>query len=127
LPQSLTLHAGEAELYLHLRFKDTPTAGSLYQAAGFASAKRDCVLVLLLGQEPRHLMKKQLDPARELTGRLKLPQLQQAAAVAAGGEGAGGNISKVEQQQQQQQQQGAVPPRPQDASTAAAPAASPAA
>jgi len=114
---ALLCPAGEADLYLHLRFKDASTAGSLYRKQGFVEAKRDCWLLLLVGQEPRFLMLKQLAAARTLVGQVLLPGFQQGMTAA-----------ELQQQQDQPQQ---AKPAPEGASTpqqpAAAPAASPAA
>jgi hypothetical protein len=88
--------AGESDLYLHLRFKDAATAGSLYRKAGFTQAKKDCWLLLLLGQEPRFLMLKQLAADRTLAGQVLLPGFEQGVSAA----------ELLQQQQRQQQQQG---------------------
>jgi hypothetical protein len=77
-------------VYLHLRVKDEATAGGLYYKSGFRSFKKDWPLLLLIGQEPRYLMRKQLLTPRPLVGRVALPGEQQQ------GEG------------EQQQQQGAA-------------------
>ncbi|WIA38314.1 hypothetical protein OEZ86_001653 [Tetradesmus obliquus] len=69
--------AGERDVYLHLRIKDEATAGLLYTKVGFRPYKKDWPLLLLLGQEPRFLMRKQLPAARPLQGRVALPEQQQ--------------------------------------------------
>jgi hypothetical protein len=81
----LWLHAyvvavGESDVYLHLRVKDEATAGGLYYKAGFRSFKKDWPLLLLLGQEPRYLMRKQLSTPGPLLGRVVLPGMQQGEA-----------------------------------------------
>jgi hypothetical protein len=94
----LWLHAyvaavGESDVYLHLRVKDEATAGGLYYKAGFRSFKKDWPLLLLLGQEPRYLMRKQLSTPRPLVGRVVLLGEQQ---------------NEGEQQQQQQMEAGSA-------------------
>ena len=89
--------AGESDLYLHLRFKDAATAGSLYRKHGFAQAKKDCWLLLLLGQEPRFLMLKTLAADRTLSGQVQLPGFKQGVTAA--------ELKQQDQQQQEQQQQ----------------------
>jgi hypothetical protein len=79
-------------VYLHLRIKDEATAGGLYSKAGFRSFKKDWPLLLLIGQEPRYLMRKQLPAARPLIGCVALPEQQQQQQCAAAG--------SVEQQQE---------------------------
>jgi hypothetical protein len=81
---------GHREIYLHLRFKDGVTAGQLYTRAGFSEAKRDCRLLSLIGQDPRWLMRKQLDPSRPLAGVVNLPGFEGGAAAGAEGAAAGG-------------------------------------
>lgn len=85
--------AGETNLYLHLRKKDDATAGQLYRKHGFIEAKKDCWMVLLLGQEPRFLMLKQLAESRALVGKVLLPGFEQGVTAA-----------ELQQQQAQQQQ-----------------------
>jgi hypothetical protein len=126
-PSNLVCHcaalpAGEADLYLHLRFKDEATAGSLYRKHGFNSAKKDCWLLLLLGQEPRFLMLKQLAAERMLAGQVQLPGFKQGVTAA--------ELQQEQQAQQQQQQDAAAGVGQEGAGegqAAAAPAASPAA
>jgi ribosomal protein S18 acetylase RimI-like enzyme len=57
--EDLVQHVGEDQLYLHLRFKDAPAA-ALYRKAGYTSAAQDSILVRLVGQDRRWLMKKLL-------------------------------------------------------------------
>lgn len=64
-------------MYLHLRCKDSVVAGGLYTKAGFTAYQRDWPILLLIGQEPRFLMRKQLQAPRPLAGRVLLPQQQQ--------------------------------------------------
>jgi hypothetical protein len=107
--------AGEADLYLHLRFKDAATAGSLYRKHGFTDAKKDCWLLLLVGQEPRFLMLKQLAAARTLAGQVSLPGFKQGVTAA------------ELQQEQQQEVAGGTESTGAAAQPSATPAASPAA
>lgn len=113
------LPAGEADLYLHLRFKDEATAGSLYRKHGFTSAKKDCLLVLLLGQEPRFLMLKHLAADRMLAGQVALPGFKQGVTAA--------ELQQEEQDQQQQEEAaaGAGEEGVDEGQAAAVPAASP--
>jgi hypothetical protein len=112
--------AGETDLYLHLRFKDATTAGALYRKHGFTPASKDCWLLLLVGQEPRFLMLKQLLAARTLVGQVLLPGFKQGVTAA-----------ELQQQQQEQPQQQVEPegaaPAAQQQQQQPAPAASPAA
>jgi hypothetical protein len=103
-------------LYLHLRFKDAATAGSLYRKHGFTQASKDCWLLLLVGQEPRFLMLKQLAAARTLAGRVSLPEFQQGVTAA-----------ELQQQLKRQQEvAGATTSMGAAAQPSATPAASPA-
>lgn len=118
----ISVYAGEPDVYLHLRFKDASTAGVLYKQHGFQEHKRDCWLLLLIGQEPRFLMLKQLAVARTLVGRVLLPGFKQGLTAA----------GVVQQQQQQELEQdqddkASVEAPSTSGQTAAAPAASPAA
>lgn len=115
------LPAGEADLYLHLRFKDEATAGSLYCKHGFIPAKKDCWLLLLVGQEPRFLMLKQLAGDRMLAGQVLLPGFKQGVTAA--------ELQQEEQGQQQQEEAaaGAGEEGAGEGQAAAVPAASPAA
>ena len=61
--QSWQMVAGLTSARLHpaCRLKDAP-AQALYERAGFAEVQKDNVLVLLLGQDRRFLMRKRLTP-----------------------------------------------------------------
>lgn len=76
----LTLPAGELDVYLHLRLKDSDSAGGLYNKNGYRVHQKDWPIIFLLGQEPRYLMKKQLVASRQLVGKVHLPLEQQQAA-----------------------------------------------
>lgn len=82
-------------MYLHLRIKDEATAGLLYTKVGFRPHKKDWPLLLLLGQEPRFLMRKQLPAARPLQGRVALPQQQQQGEPEEGA--AAGSVERVQE------------------------------
>ncbi|KAG7667652.1 hypothetical protein Ndes2526B_g01965 [Nannochloris sp. 'desiccata'] len=57
--EDLVQQVGEDQMYLHLRFKDAPAA-ALYRKAGYTSVAQDSLLVRLVGQDRRWLMKKLL-------------------------------------------------------------------
>jgi hypothetical protein len=78
--------------------KDEATAGGLYYKAGFRPFKKDWPVLLLLGQEPRYLMRKQLPTPRALVGRVVLPAQQQGDGEQQQQQGVAGG--SVEQEQQ---------------------------
>lgn len=67
---SFYVYAGESDIYLHLRVRDEDSAGALYARAGYRPHRKDWPLLLLLGTEPRYLMRKHMPPGSQLSGRV---------------------------------------------------------
>ena len=57
--EGLVKSVGQSDVYLHLRFKDKP-AQALYQKNGYKSVAQDAFYWVLVGQERRWLMRKDL-------------------------------------------------------------------
>ncbi len=57
--EQLALLAGEEQMFLHLRLIDMP-AGKLYRGSGFKQMAEDNILMQLLGQDRKYLMRKEL-------------------------------------------------------------------